>query len=84
MKTVHLQQSIKKLGNSSGVIIPAATMRELRVNVSDVVELAITPKQKPPRYDIHALMANTDFDAQRQDEALTDWDSMPAAGRELV
>lgn len=84
MKTVHLERPIKKLGNSSGVIIPAATMRELGVDVSDIVELDITPKQKKPKFDINELMANTDFDAQRQDTELTDWETMPVAGREVV
>ena len=84
MKTVHIEQAIKKLGNSSGVIIPAAIMRELGVEVSDVVALDITPKKKKAGFDIHDLMANTDFDAQCQDEELKEWDVMPVAGREIV
>lgn len=84
MKTVHLEQSITKIGNSNGVIIPAMTMRELGVEVSDVVELEITPKKKKPEFDINQLMANTDFEAQRNDPELKEWDSMPTAGREIV
>lgn len=84
MKTVHLEQSITKVGNSSGIIIPAVTLRELGVGVSDVVELEITPKQKKPTFDIEQLMANTDFEAQRNDTELQEWDAMPTVGRKLV
>ena len=84
MKTVHLEQAITKVGNSSGIIIPATTLRELGVGVSDVVELDITPKNKKPTFDIDQLMANTDFDAQRNDTELQEWDSMSPVGREIV
>lgn len=84
MKTVHLEQTITKVGNSNGIIIPAITMKELGVEVSDIVELEITPKKKKPEFDINQLMANTDFEAQRNDPELEEWDSMPTVGREIV
>ena len=84
MKTVHLEQAIKRFGNSGGVIIPAAIMRELGAGISDVVELDITFRPRKPYFDINQLMANTDFDAMRNDPELKSWEDMPAGGREVV
>lgn len=72
------------MGNSSGIVVPAEILRELGAGVGDVVELEITPKKKKPTFDIDQLMANTDFDAQRNDKELQKWDSMPAVGRKIV
>lgn len=84
MKTVHLEQTITKVGNSNGVIIPAMTMRELGIGVNDIVELVITPKKKKLEFNIDQLMANTDFEAQSNDPELEEWKSMPTVGREIV
>ena len=84
MKSVHLEQIITKIGNSNGVIIPAMTMRELGVEASDVVEIKISPKKKKLEYDIKQLVANTDFEAQRKNPQLKEWDSIPVLGREIV
>ena len=84
MKTVHLEQTITKVGNSNGIIIPAVTMRELGIGVNDVVELKITPKKKKPEFDIEQLMANTDFEAQRGDPEQQEWEAMPTVGKEIV
>lgn len=84
MKTVHLEQAITKVGNSSGIIIPANLLRELGVGVSDVVKLEITPKKTKPSFDIDQLMANTDFVSQRKDQELQEWDSIASVGREIV
>lgn len=84
MKTVHLEQAITKVGNSSGIIIPANLLRELGVGVSDVVKLEITPKKTKPSFDIDQLMANTDFVSQRKDPELQEWDSIATVGREIV
>lgn len=84
MKTVHLEQAITKVGNSSGIIIPANLLRELGVGVSDVVKVDITPKKTKPSFNIDQLMANTDFDSQRKDVELKEWDLIKSAGREIV
>ena len=84
MKSVHLEQTITKIGNSNGVIIPAVTMRELGLESSDVVEIKITPKKKKLKFDIKQLVANTDFEAQRKNPQLEEWESIPAVGREIV
>jgi antitoxin component of MazEF toxin-antitoxin module len=84
MKTVHLEQAITKVGNSSGIIIPANLLRELGVGVSDVVKIDITPKKTKPSFNIDQLMANTDFDSQRKDVELKEWDLIKSAGREIV
>ena len=84
MKTVHLEQAITKVGNSSGIIIPANLLRELGVGVSDVVKVDITPKKTKPSFNIDQLMANTDFDSQRKDLELKEWDLKKSAGREII
>jgi antitoxin component of MazEF toxin-antitoxin module len=52
MKTVHLKQAITKVGNSSGIIIPANLLRELGVGVSVVMKVDITPKKTKPSFNI--------------------------------
>jgi antitoxin component of MazEF toxin-antitoxin module len=84
MKTVILEQPVKKLGNSSGVIIPAVAVRKLGVEISDLVKIEITPKQKKPKFTIDELMSNTDFEAQCQDAELNHWHTMTSTGREIV
>lgn len=84
MKKVHLEQAVRKFGNSSGVIIPASIMRELDIDISDVVEIDITPKKKKPKFDIDELMENTDFESQRQNEELKEWNDLSSEGREIV
>lgn len=84
MKTIHLEQAITKVGNSHGIIIPAMTMRELGVEARDIVELEITPKQKKREFDINQLMANTDFEAQRDAPELEEWNVISPIGREIV
>ena len=84
MKTVHLEQAITKVGNSSGIITPVNLLRELCLGVSDVVEVDITPKKTKPSFNIDQLMANTDFDSQRKDIELKEWDLIKSAGREII
>jgi antitoxin component of MazEF toxin-antitoxin module len=84
MKTVHLEQAITKVGNSSGIIIPANLLCELGVGVSDVVKVDITPKKTKPSFNIDQLMVNTDFDSQRKDVELIEWELKKSAGREII
>jgi antitoxin component of MazEF toxin-antitoxin module len=84
MKSVNLEQTVTKIGNSHGVIIPAKTMKELGITTEDLVELVITVKRKPPEYNIKELMANTDFVAQSESDSLTTWHRDTAVGKEIV
>lgn len=84
MKTVHLEQAITKVGNSSGIIIPANLLCELGVGVSDVVKVDITPKKTKPSFNIDQLMVNTDFDSQRKDVELIEWELKKSAVREII
>lgn len=85
MKTV-----IRKIGNSSGAIIPSELLRRLNLKDGDSIVIAevknslvITKATNRPRYSMDELLAQCDLSATVP-EALTEWDSIPPAGDEVL
>ena len=85
MKTV-----IRKIGNSSGAIIPSELLRRLNLKDGDSIVIAevknslvITKATDRPRYSMDELLAQCDLSAAVP-EALTEWDSIPPAGDEVL
>ena len=86
-----MQTTVRKIGNSTGTILPARLMRELGIREGDALEITVEDgklvaqkvARPKPVFDLESLIANTDFDALRNDEELQQWQAMPPIGREL-
>lgn len=84
-----METSIRKLGNSAGVILPAPLLKSLNLNIGQQVELeekqghlVIRPKKKK-RYTAAELNAQCDFSAPMPDD-LRVWEEAPAVGNEAL
>lgn len=84
-----METSIRKLGNSAGLILPAHFLKTLKLSVGQAVEieeadgrLVLTPKPKAcKRYTAAELNALCDPRAPMPED-LEAWERMPAAGSE--
>lgn len=81
--------SIRKLGNSAGIILPSALLRSLQLSVGSSVtaeqvkgKLVLTPIAKS-RYSLTDLMAQCDLKAPPPADMAT-WGAMDAVGKEIV
>ena len=87
-----MQTTVRKIGNSTGTILPARLLRELGIREGDALEITVEDgklvaqkvARPKPVFDLESLIANTDFDALRNDEELQQWQRMPPIGRELL
>ena len=85
---MHTQ--IRKIGNSSGAIIPASLLKKLNLSEGDGImireesgSLVITPEENRPKYTLDELLAKCDSEAPMPEE-LREWDNAPAAGKEVL
>ena len=81
---------VRKIGNSSGVIIPAKQLKKLSLSNGDEVlleeqdgKLVLTKHQSKPQYTLDELIAKCDPNAPVSPE-LQEWDQAPAAGNEEI
>lgn len=81
---------IRKIGNSSGVIIPSELLRRLNLKDGDSISieevensLVITRATNRPRYSLDELLAQCDT-SKAMPEELAEWDSVPPAGDEAL
>ena len=87
-----MQTTVRKIGNSAGTILPARLLRELGIREGDALEITVEDgklvvqkvARPKPVFDLASLVANTDFDAMRNDEELQQWQAMPPTGRESL
>jgi antitoxin ChpS len=84
-----MELAIRKLGNSAGIILPAALLRSLHLSIGSSVtaeqvkgKLVLTPAIKP-RYALAELVAQCDPKAAPPKD-MQNWSSMSAVGRETV
>lgn len=84
-----MEKTLTKVGNSTGFTIPAEWLAEMHLNLGSKVTIVrerggffVKPKKSKPKFNIKDLMANTDFEAQRNDEELQAWNNKPRVGRE--
>jgi len=84
-----MELSIRKLGNSAGIILPAALLRALNLSVGSSVKaeevkgaLVLTPAVKP-RYSLDELLARCDPKAPVPEDMKT-WSEMSPVGKEFV
>lgn len=84
-----MELSIRKLGNSAGLILPATLLRTLNLSVGSSVKaeqvegaLILTPTAKT-RYSLSELVARCDAKAPAPKD-MAAWDEMTPAGKEFV
>lgn len=82
-----METSIKKLGNSVGILLPSVLVRTLNLSVGQSVDiesvegnLVVKPKITK-RYSLKELVAQCNPKAPMPPE-VTDWESMPLVGLE--
>ncbi|WP_252179548.1 AbrB/MazE/SpoVT family DNA-binding domain-containing protein [Endozoicomonas sp. 4G] len=81
---------IRRIGNSSGIIIPPKLLRKLNLKDGDGIvitkvknSLVITKSTNRPRYSMDELLAQCDLSVAMPKE-FTEWDSVPAVGDEVL
>ena len=84
-----MELSIRKLGNSAGLILPSALLRSLNLSVGSSVtaeqvkgKLVLTPATKP-RYSLAEMIAQCDLKAQPPKD-MQAWNAMSAVGKEVA
>jgi len=84
-----MELSIRKLGNSAGIILPATLLRSLHLSVGSSVtaeqvkgKLVLTPATKP-RYSLAELMAQCDLESPPPEDAKA-WSEMEPVGKEII
>ena len=82
-----METAIRKLGNSAGIILPAALMRTLKFEVGQAIDievedgrLVVTPKMRK-RYTAAELNAQCDLRAPLPEDIVA-WERAPVVGSE--
>ena len=85
-----MKTHIRKIGNSAGMILPAAILKKLHLSEGDEIEISengnqiiITPKKIKPKYTLKELLAQCDLKAPIH-EAVKEWDEVQAIGQESL
>ena len=83
-----MQTLVRKIGNSTGMIIPAAIIKKLDLKEGDRVDIQdengriiIVPTKSKPKYSLTELLAKCDESAPMPQELL-DWDNTQEEGNE--
>ena len=83
-----MQTLVRKIGNSTGTIIPAAILKKLNLKEGDRVDIqddegriVIVPNRIKPKFTLTELWAKCDESALMPQE-LIDWDNTSEAGNE--
>lgn len=85
-----MRTTIRKIGNSVGVVLPAAIREKLHLSAGDSVEIdvqggqiVIKPCKVKPKYKLSELVAQCDENAPYPDK-LREWDEAPAVSQEAL
>jgi antitoxin ChpS len=85
-----MRSHIRKIGNSSGLILPAVMLKTLHLSEGDEIEISengnqivITPKQNQPKYTLKELLAQCDLKAPMP-AAVKEWEEIQPVGRESL
>ncbi len=83
-----MQTLVRKIGNSTGMIIPATILKKYSLKIGDNLDIqddngriVIVPTQIKPKYTLTQLLAKCDESAPMPQE-LIDWDNTPEVGVE--
>lgn len=81
--------TLRSIGNSKGLVVPAHLLKELDIQVGDPMEptiengkLVFTPITKRQKYKLADLLAKCDESAPMPQE-LVEWDAAQAVGNEI-
>ena len=84
-----METAIRKLGNSAGIILPAALLRSLKFEVGQTIDievedgrLVVTPKRRK-RYTAAELNAQCNPRAPMPEDIVA-WERAPVAGSEAL
>jgi antitoxin ChpS len=84
-----MELSIRKLGNSAGIILPSALLRSLQLSVGSSVtaeqikgKLVLTPAAKP-HYSLAELISQCDLKAPPPED-MKAWAATGAVGKEIA
>ncbi|OHC63274.1 MAG: hypothetical protein A3H93_16220 [Rhodocyclales bacterium RIFCSPLOWO2_02_FULL_63_24] len=84
-----METAIRKLGNSAGIILPAALLRSLKCEVGQIIEievedgrLVVTPTRRK-RYTAAELNAQCNRRTPMPED-LVAWDRAPSVGSEAL
>ena len=85
-----METVIRKYGNSKGVIIPAALLKELDLDVNEKIDvksengrIVIEPVRKP-EYSLNELLAQCEPEAMALDDEDKVWLNNPPVGKEAL
>jgi antitoxin ChpS len=83
-----MQTLVRKIGNSTGMIIPAALLRKFSLKIGDQLDIqddegriVIIPSKIKPKYTLKQLLEQCDESAPMPQE-LVDWESAAEVGNE--
>jgi len=83
-----MQTLVRKIGNSTGTIIPFGILKKLNLKAGDLIDIhddagriIIVPNKKKPRYSLTELLAQCDDSAPMPEEVLG-WERTPDVGNE--
>jgi len=83
-----MQTFVRKIGNSTGMIIPANILKKYSLNIGDQLDIqdddgriVIVPTQTKPKYTLTKLLDKCDETAPMPQE-LIDWDNALEVGNE--
>jgi antitoxin ChpS len=83
-----MELSIRKLGNSAGIIFPSTLLRSLNLSIGSAIhaeqiegKIVLTPKVKS-RYTLSELLAQCDLSAPVPEDVKA-WDLIAPAGKEI-
>jgi antitoxin ChpS len=84
-----METAIRKLGNSAGIILPAALLRSMKFEVGQVIDIevedgriVVTPKRSK-RYTAAELNAQCDSRAPMPEDMVA-WENAPVLGSETL
>ncbi len=85
MGEIKMEISIRKIGNSSGVIFPASILRKLKIHEGDKLNIStdngkIVLSSSKPKYSLKELLAKCDLTAPAPE---SEWDSIEPVGNEI-
>lgn len=85
----EMEKELIRIGNSTGLTIPDEWLSEMNLSPGSKVSLVrerggivVKPLTEKPEFNTKELMANTDFEAQRNDPELEAWGHKRKEGRE--
>jgi antitoxin ChpS len=79
-----METSIRKIGNSTGAIIPISILRKLKLSEGDTLTISeekgkIVMSTSKPKYTLKELLAKCDFTIPAP---VNEWDSVEPVGNE--